>query len=980
MTDLEHMHTRKGKYPTRPPPFGQPTWEEAKREKEGKLKKIRKERSPSTPLETTSTEAMDTEEAQEFGKEIVAKATQRELKKQEYTRYQQRRQQAMEYDFPKPGTIPVPQLEKLREKREARPQSVLSNFEVPNYEEISMYSGKPSMISRSVPTTPQQDKEKEVYGGARPKIPSTTKTAFQDYTSEMMKALNNPWNPRGRKTTTPVGAKIVPLVYLSLSGTSEEEQSTRRKANRETVGINMSALDRTELVPDNLSQVKNPASPVKFTKEVMNGSALRVEPKETSLLKMIGFEAQEEVNLEPDFYMPDGKGGKLSDTRCMYTTSRTPEGNPGVMVQLENLKEEYGTSIFLLDKRSGHLYVLEVEEYRKIEEKGLLFPSESLIMAGALEREVVEPQPSMQISKVQTTPAAESTRIPLRTSTEKREKSLSSERLLDLEKSEQYRQELKEAREDMLQACLEKSNLESQEAELIKFRAFKAQKEFWDLERKRDENRKTTEKMQEKIKELDQAVASSSKLMKELKRGDTQYLAMRQAIADFLDTSDVPQDGDATRIPSYPSLESLDQEHKEELSDIQYAYYNAKREAIMKKLDTAYEIYSAHLKEYEEADPKAKTQKYLLQYNDISNRLHGQFEVVTSMLGLPFKETLDTYPSLDSIMRVVEQEDLRDKGESFLEELMAEIEIKNAIAAKIYQNKSLRVTNSEKETETTKEFEDYKKESKRLIDFCRRMMDKRGRREEYEELEQPQGVPNVKPVSKEKLDKKIKEAWIIPEEAQNIGENTIPPQYSREISRHEPPIPVKEKEREDLLEKVREITSVESRGSKDERQAEGETELSWDHEGLEPYPSPERPKPQRKPKEKVVPREEVKGNETLDKGFGGKESQKEKEEPLGRAKGNLATPKPNESTPKEFKKDSDVKRGHPKEGNEVDKNTEQWVNNQNEFWKKKRESIEETIPKVFELQGPVKILQKGKQPQLEMVNKHLLKQGLIRKF
>ena len=173
---------------------------------------------------------------------------------------------------------------------------------------------------------------------------------------------------------------------------------------------------------------------------------------------MIGFEAQEEVNLEPDFYMPDGKGGKLSNTKCMFTSS-TPEGNPGVVVQLDNLKEKYGASIFLLDKRSGNLYVLEAEEYRKIEEKGLLFPSESMIMAGALEREMGEPQPSMQISKMQATPAAESTRIPLRTSTEKREKSLSSEQLLDLEQSKQYRQELKEA-------------------ELIKFRALKAQKEF----------------------------------------------------------------------------------------------------------------------------------------------------------------------------------------------------------------------------------------------------------------------------------------------------------------------------------------------------------------------------------------------------------------------------------------------------------------------------------------------------------------------
>ena len=343
-----------------------------------------------------------------------------------------------------------------------------------------------------------------------------------------------------------------------------------------------------------------------------------------------------------------------------------------------------------------------------------------MIMAGTLEREVGEPQPSMQISKIQATPTAESTRIPLRTSTEKKQKSLTSEQLLDLGQSKQYKQELKQAEENMLQACLEKSRLESQEAELIRLRALKAQKKFWDLKKKRDENRKTTEKMQEKIRKMDQAVASSSKLMKELKGADTQYVAMGQAIADFWDTSDVPQDEGDTKIPSYPSLESLDQEYKEELSDIQYAYYSAKREVIMKKLTTAYEIYSAHLKEYEEAEPGRRTQKYLLQYNDISNRLYGQFEAITSMLGLPFKETLDIYLPLDPIMRMVEQEDLREKGESFFEELMREMEIKNAIAGKVYQNKSLVVTSSVGETEITEEYEEYKKESKKLMDFCKR--------------------------------------------------------------------------------------------------------------------------------------------------------------------------------------------------------------------------------------------------------------------
>ena len=433
LADLENIHTRRGKYPTRPPPFGQLTWEEARREKEEKMKKLRKERPPSTPLETTSTEAMDTEEAQEFGKEIVAKATEKELRKQGYAKYQQKRQQTMEYDFPRPGTIPIPQLEKSKEKRESRPQSVLSNFETPNYEELSMYSKRPSFMARSVPTTPlEPNQEKETYG-ARPKIPSTNVSAFQDYTSDMMRALNNPWNPKGRKTTTPSWTGIAPLVYLSTNGTPVEGQQTEMGNNEVQVGINMSALDKTELVPNNLSQVKNPATPTKFTEKLLNGTALRVEPKGKRLLKTLGFDAQEERELEPDFFMPDGKGSKLSETHCMYTTEKTPEDNPGVLVKLDNLGKKYGTSLYLLDKRSGYLHVIGTEGYKKIEEKGLLYPSESMILAGALGREVGEPQPSMQISEIQATPTAESTRIPLRASTGKREKSLTPEQLLDLE-------------------------------------------------------------------------------------------------------------------------------------------------------------------------------------------------------------------------------------------------------------------------------------------------------------------------------------------------------------------------------------------------------------------------------------------------------------------------------------------------------------------------------------------------------------------
>ena len=235
----------------------------------------------------------------------------------------------------------------------------------------------------------------------------------------------------------------------------------------------------------------------------------------------------------------------------------------------------------------------------------------------------MKPQPSIQVSKIQATSAAESTRIPIRTSTYKREVSnqkefLTPELLLDMEQTRQYKEKLKQAEEDMVQACIEKSESKSQEAELIRLRALKAQREFWELERKRDKNRGITERMKEEIRRMDKAVASSSKFMKELKGADTQYAAMGQTTADFWDTSDVPQDPISSNIPSYPSLESLDEESKDELTEAQYGYYSLKREIIMEKLAAAYEIFCTHLKEYKESDPKKRSQKYLLQYNDIS--------------------------------------------------------------------------------------------------------------------------------------------------------------------------------------------------------------------------------------------------------------------------------------------------------------------------------------------------------------------------
>ena len=200
MADLENIHTRRGRYPSRPPPFGPKTWEMAQKEKEERVLREKRERPLSTPLGTTSTDAMDTEEAQEFSKEIAEKAMERELKKQKYQQYQWVKQTS-NYQVPKSITIPVPDLNKPRQEKEGRPTTVLSNFDVPLYKEVlGPKEGQPIRCSMSVTPGLMGIKCGE---GARPKDSSNRVPAFQDYTWAMMSALNNPWKPQNKRTVTP---------------------------------------------------------------------------------------------------------------------------------------------------------------------------------------------------------------------------------------------------------------------------------------------------------------------------------------------------------------------------------------------------------------------------------------------------------------------------------------------------------------------------------------------------------------------------------------------------------------------------------------------------------------------------------------------------------------------------------------------------------------------------------------------------------
>ena len=486
MADLENIHTRRGKYPSRPPPFEPKTWEMARKENEGKVLKEKRERPLSMPLGNTSTDAMDTEEAQEFSKEITEMAIERELKKQKYEQYQQVKQTSI-YQVPKSITIPVPDLNKPRQEKESRPTSVLSNFDVPLYEEVKGPK-EGQLVRHSVSVTPGLAGMKSGEG-VRPKDSFKKMSAFQDYSSAMMSTLNNPWKPQNKRTVTPTWTAVPPLVYLSASGTPVSDTQTKQETDERYVPMNFSAVDKTILTPQGRQEPKDIASPIKFTEMLQNGEAVKINPQGSSLLEAFGFDPENVKEKDPDFYMPDGQGKKLSETSQMFTNEQTPEGNPGVIVKLSNLEKKYGTSIYLMDRKSGHLYVSDEKGYKQIEEKGLLYPSESMIMAGALDEDRSNPFIITQSSKLPETPTAESTRVPLKTSTDTREvrekeEPLIPDGLLEKEQTDFYRKELEEAEEDMMQAYLEKSKLKKEEVEIIRQRALKAQEEFEALELK----------------------------------------------------------------------------------------------------------------------------------------------------------------------------------------------------------------------------------------------------------------------------------------------------------------------------------------------------------------------------------------------------------------------------------------------------------------------------------------------------------------
>ena len=240
------------------------------------------------------------------------------------------------------------------------------------------------------------------------KVPSTSITAFVRYTTEELDQLERPHGQRIRGRENLQASAIPPMVY----GITPQESLA--DTDKETERQGTPVMDQTIIRRKSKGEKGSPSQEVstgpltQFTQNILGSSVITVKPK------MISTQTKTTSNQEPicpDFYLPDGRGSMLSEVHQIKTGEKSPEGNPAVLLVLENLRTKYGTKFFLLDQYSGHLYVAGNETIGPdpIEEKGWIYPTESsLLVVGALNEFQQTPYRSMQVSNIKETPDAKS--------------------------------------------------------------------------------------------------------------------------------------------------------------------------------------------------------------------------------------------------------------------------------------------------------------------------------------------------------------------------------------------------------------------------------------------------------------------------------------------------------------------------------------------------------------------------------------------
>ena len=76
----------------------------------------------------------------------------------------------------------------------------------------------------------------------------------------------------------------------------------------------------------------------------------------------------------PDLFLPVVENYRISDCFCGYSDSLSADNNPMVLVELNNLSYQYGTSIYAVDRVNGTMYGKFSVGYKSIPEKATVIP------------------------------------------------------------------------------------------------------------------------------------------------------------------------------------------------------------------------------------------------------------------------------------------------------------------------------------------------------------------------------------------------------------------------------------------------------------------------------------------------------------------------------------------------------------------------------------------------------------------------------
>ena len=241
------------------------------------------------------------------------------------------------------------------------------------------------------------------------KIPSTPTTAFVQYTTEELDWLDQPQHSHRKGQEGEQYLTVPPLVYgitpqESLAGTDRESEKRDSPFLDQTIPR---AGDKQDQFPTQTDEVTTPLT--QFTQNIMGTSVATVKPKAKTMQTKT---STQQMPIQLDFYLPNGKGLRLSEVYQIKTTEKSPEGHPAVLIILENLRAKYNTKYFLLDKYLGYLYATggETISSEPIEEKGWIYPTESIKpITGAPDEFRLTPYHTLQASTIKGTPVAEST-------------------------------------------------------------------------------------------------------------------------------------------------------------------------------------------------------------------------------------------------------------------------------------------------------------------------------------------------------------------------------------------------------------------------------------------------------------------------------------------------------------------------------------------------------------------------------------------